>query len=113
MKVPALHLRPAWVSLKKHHQKIRRAHLRQLFAKDPGRGERLVVEAAGIYFDYSKNRITDETMGLLLELARESGLREHIDAMFRGDKINTSEQRAVLHVALRAPRGAYLLVAGH
>ena len=112
MSVPALHLRPAWASLKKHHQKIRRLHLRQLFAKDPGRGERLVVEAAGIYFDYSKNRVTDETMGLLLELARESGLREHIDAMFRGDRINTSEKRAVLHVALRAPRGASILFDG-
>jgi glucose-6-phosphate isomerase len=109
MSVPALHLRPAWALLKKHHQKIRRLRLRQLFAKDPGRGERLVVEAAGIYFDYSKNRITDDTMGLLLELARESGLRERIDAMFRGDRINTSEERAVLHVALRAPRGASIL----
>ena len=112
MSVPALHLRPAWASLKKHHQKIRRLHLRQLFAKDPGRGERLVVEAAGIYFDYSKNRVTDETMGLLLELARESGLREHIDAMFRGDRINTSEKRAVLHVALRAPSDASILFDG-
>lgn len=109
MSAPALHLRPAWASLKQHHQKIRRLHLRQLFAKDPGRGERFVVEAAGIYFDYSKNRITADTMGLLLELAREAGLREHIDAMFRGDRINTSEKRAVLHVALRAPRGASIL----
>ncbi|HLG49484.1 MAG TPA: glucose-6-phosphate isomerase [Reyranella sp.] len=112
MSVPALHLRPAWASLKRHHQRVRRLHLRQLFAKDPGRGERLVVEAAGIYFDYSKNRVTDETMGLLLDLARESGLREHIDAMFRGDRINTSEKRAVLHVALRAPRGASILFDG-
>jgi glucose-6-phosphate isomerase len=112
MSVPAFHLRPAWALLKKHHQRIRRVHLRQLFAKDPGRGNQLVVEAAGIYFDYSKNRITDETLGLLLQLARESGLREHIDAMFRGDKINTSEQRAVLHVALRAPRGASILFDG-
>jgi glucose-6-phosphate isomerase len=109
MSVPALLLRPAWALLKKHHQKIRRLHLRQLFAKDRERGEKLVVEAAGIYFDYSKNRITDETLGLLLQLARESGLRDHIDAMFRGDKINTSEKRAVLHVALRAPRGASIL----
>ena len=109
MSAPALHLRPAWASLKQHHQKVRRLHLRQLFAKDPGRGERFVVEAAGIYFDYSKNRITADTMGLLLELAREAGLREHIDAMFRGDRINTSEKRAVLHVALRAPRGASIL----
>jgi glucose-6-phosphate isomerase len=109
MSVPALPLRPAWALLKKHHQKIRRLHLRQLFAKDRERGEKLVVDAAGIYFDYSKNRVTDETLGLLLQLARESGLREHIDAMFRGDKINTSEKRAVLHVALRAPRGASIL----
>jgi glucose-6-phosphate isomerase len=109
MSVPTLHLRPAWALLKRHHQKIRRLHLRQLFAKDRERGERLVVETAGIYFDYSKNRITDETVGLLLQLARESGLRDRIDAMFRGDRINTSEQRAVLHVALRAPRGASIL----
>jgi len=81
----------------------------QLFAKDRERGERMAVEAAGIYFDYSKNRITDETLGLLLQLAGESGLRDHIDAMFRGDKINVSEKRAVLHVALRAPRGASIL----
>ncbi|MFO1162274.1 MAG: glucose-6-phosphate isomerase [Reyranellaceae bacterium] len=109
MSVPALHLRPAWAALKKHHQKIKRTHLKQLFAKDRERGDKLAVEAAGIYFDYSKNRITDETLGLLLQLAQESGLREHIDAMFRGDKINTSEKRAVLHVALRAPRGATIL----
>jgi glucose-6-phosphate isomerase len=109
MSVPALHQRPAWAALKKHHQKMKRVHLRQLFAKDRQRGERLAVEAAGIYFDYSKNRITDETLGLLFQLAQESGLREHIDAMFRGDKINTSEKRAVLHVALRAPRGASIL----
>jgi glucose-6-phosphate isomerase len=106
MSVAALHQRPAWAALKKHHLKMKRAHLRQLFAKDRQRGERLAIEAAGIYFDYSKNRITDETLGLLFQLAQESGLREHIDAMFRGDKINTSEKRAVLHVALRAPRGA-------
>jgi glucose-6-phosphate isomerase len=95
--------------LKKHHQKIRRTHLRQLFAKDRERGQRLVVEAAGVYFDYSKNRITDETLGLLLQLAQESGLRDRIDAMFRGEEINTSEKRAVLHVALRAPRGASII----
>ena len=112
MSVPALHDRPAWAALKKHHQKTKRVHLKQLFAKDRERGEKLVVEAAGIYFDYSKNRITDETLGLLLQLAQESGLREHIDAMFRGDKINTSEKRAVLHVALRAPRGATIMYDG-
>jgi glucose-6-phosphate isomerase len=104
-----LHQRPAWGALKKHHQKIKRVHLRQLFAKDRDRGDRLAVEAAGLYFDYSKNRITDETLGLLMQLARESGLREHIDAMFRGDHINTSEKRAALHVALRAPRGASIM----
>ena len=109
MSVPALRQRPAWAALKKHHQKMKRVHLRQLFAKDRQRGEKLAVEAAGIYFDYSKNRITDETLGLLFQLAQELGLREHIDAMFRGDKINTSEKRAVLHVALRAPRGASIL----
>jgi glucose-6-phosphate isomerase len=109
MSVQALPQRPSWTALKKHHQKIKRTHLRQLFAKDPARGERLTVEAAGLYLDYSKNRITDETLGLLLQLAQESGLREHIDAMFRGDKINTSEKRAVLHVALRAPRDASIL----
>src|SRR3990167_1825574 len=109
MSVPALHLHPAWAALKKHYQKIRRVHLRQLFAKDRRRGERLAVDAAGIYFDYSKNRITDETLGLLLQLAHESGLRDRVDAMFRGDKINTSEKRAALHVALRAPRGASII----
>ena len=109
MSVQALHQRPAWAALKKHHQKMKRVHLRKLFAKDRERGERLAVEAAGIYFDYSKNRVTDETLGLLFQLAQESGLREHIDAMFRGDKINTSEKRAVLHVALRAPRGATIM----
>src|SRR5436190_9910422 len=109
MSVPALRMRPAWVSLQRHYQKLKDTHLRQLFAEDRERGERLAVEAAGIYFDYSKNRITDETLGLLFQLAQESGLREHIDAMFRGDKINTSEKRAVLHVALRAPRGASIL----
>jgi glucose-6-phosphate isomerase len=109
MTTSALRMRPAWAALKKHHQKMKRVHLRQLFAKDRERGERMAVEAAGIYFDYSKNRITDETLGLLLQLAGESGLRDHIDAMFRGDKINVSEKRAVLHVALRAPRGASIV----
>ncbi|HKD21226.1 MAG TPA: hypothetical protein VKB71_04400, partial [Rhizomicrobium sp.] len=102
MNVPTLRLRPAWTSLKKHHQKMAGVSLRQLFSEDGKRGERLAVEAVGIYFDYSKNRITDETLRLLLQLAHESGLRDRIDAMFRGDKINVSEKRAVLHVALRA-----------
>jgi len=109
MSVPTLHQRPAWALLKKHYQKIRRVHLRQLFAKDRERGEKLVAEAAGVYLDYSKNRITEETLELLLQLAQESGLRDRIDAMFRGDQINTSEKRSVLHVALRAPRGASIL----
>jgi glucose-6-phosphate isomerase len=109
MSVSTLRMRPAWAALEKHYQKLKDVHLRQFFAEDRERGERLAVEEAGIYLDYSKNRITDETVGLLLQLAHESGLREHIDAMFRGDKINVSENRAVLHVALRAPRGAAIV----
>ncbi|GMU75316.1 MAG: glucose-6-phosphate isomerase 2 [Gammaproteobacteria bacterium] len=109
MSIPALQARPAWLALKQHHRQLRRVHLRQLFARDPQRGTRLAVEAAGIYLDYSKNRITDETLQLLLQLAQESGLRGQIDAMFRGDRINSSEQRSVLHVALRAPRTARIL----
>jgi len=109
MTVPALRKCPAWALLEKHHQEMAGLHLRQLFAEDGKRGERLAVEAAGIYLDYSKNRITDETLRLLLQLAQECGLRDRIDAMFRGDKINVSEKRAVLHVALRAPRGASIL----
>ena len=85
--------RAAWQALEKHHQGIRDAHIRDLFATDPGRGERLTLDAAGLYLDYSKNRITDETIGLLLRLADESGLRERIDAMFRGDRINITEGR--------------------
>ena len=112
MTVPALRGRPAWASLEKHHAEMEGLHLRQVFADDDKRGERLTVEAAGIYLDYSKNRITDETLRLLLQLAQESGLRERIDTMFRGDKINTSEKRAVLHVALRAPRGASIIYDG-
>jgi glucose-6-phosphate isomerase len=112
MSVSALRRGPAWGALKRHHRKIEGAHLRQLFAEDQKRGERLAVEAAGVYFDYSKNRITDETVRLLLQLADESALRERIDAMFRGDRINVSENRSVLHVALRAPRGATIVVDG-
>ena len=103
---------PAWKALAAHYEKIRGLHLRTLFAEDPKRGERMSVEALGIYLDYSKNRVTDETIQLLLQLAEETGLRARIDAMFRGDKINASEQRAVLHTALRAPRGASILVDG-
>ncbi len=104
--------RAAWKALKSHHASLKTANLRSLFAADPGRGERLAVEAAGIYLDYSKNRVTDETLRLLLQLAEESALRARIDAMFRGDKINVTERRAVLHVALRAPRGQRILVDG-
>jgi glucose-6-phosphate isomerase len=104
--------RPAWNALVTHHQKVRDLHLRKLFADDPKRGERLTVEAVGLYLDYSKNRVTDETLKLLVQLADESGLRGRIDAMFRGDKINITENRAVLHVALRAPKGASIVVDG-
>ena len=112
MTVVPLRKRPAWAALETHYEKFQGIHLRQLFAEDSGRGERLAVEAAGIYLDYSKNRISDETLTLLLQLAAQSGLRERIDAMFAGDKINVSEQRAVLHVALRAPRDANISVDG-
>ena len=104
--------RPAWKELDLHSQKVRRQHLRELFAADPERGKRLTCEAAGLYLDYSKNRITDETINLLLQLAKESGLRARIDAMFSGEKINRTENRAVLHVALRAPQGESILVDG-
>jgi len=103
---------PAWKALTAHRNEVRDLHLRKLFADDPTRGERMTAEAAGVYLDYSKNRITAETLGLLLDLAGASGLRARIDAMFRGEKINVSERRAVLHVALRAPRGASILVDG-
>jgi glucose-6-phosphate isomerase len=102
----------AWRALEAHARQMERVHLRELFARDPARGERLVAEAAGLFLDYSKNRITDETLALLLQLAEALGLRARIDAMFRGEKINTTENRAVLHVALRAPRGASIRVDG-
>ncbi len=104
--------RPAWRALQAHHARVRDLHLRDLFASDPGRGERLTASAAGLLLDHSKHRITDETLRLLVDLAREAGLRERIDAMFRGDRINVTEDRAVLHVALRAPRGSVLRVDG-
>src|SRR5215469_2617025 len=104
--------RPAWKALEAHYQKMRDVHLRSLFADDPHRGERFAVEAAGIYLDYSKNRVTGETIQLLLQLAGSSHLRERIDTMFRGEKINVTEQRAVLHVALRAPREQAIIVDG-
>jgi glucose-6-phosphate isomerase len=104
--------RPAWKALEAHYQKVRDLHLRNLFAEDPKRGERLTVEGVGLFLDYSKNRVTDESIKLLLQLAEESGLRSRIDAMFRGDKINITENRAVLHVALRSPKGASIVVDG-
>src|ERR1041384_7575329 len=104
--------RQAWKALEAHYKNVRELHLRKLFADDPERGERMTAEAVGLYLDYSKNRITDETLKLLLQLAEESGLRQRIDAMFGGEKINVTENRAVLHVALRAPRGASIVVDG-
>ena len=101
-----------WKNLATHFRKVRDLHLRQLFAEDPKRGKRMTAEAVGIFFDYSKNRITDETLELLIQLAKESGLRKRIDAMFRGGKINVTEGRAVLHTALRAPREGSILLDG-
>jgi glucose-6-phosphate isomerase len=109
---PSLTARPAWKALESHHKKVQESPLRKLFADDPQRGERMAIEAVGLYLDYSKNRITDETLRLLLQLAEECGLRARIDAMFRGEKINVTENRAVLHVALRAPRGMSIVVDG-
>ncbi|HEU0179835.1 MAG TPA: glucose-6-phosphate isomerase [Blastocatellia bacterium] len=110
-KRPATKLQ-AWDALESHYKKASKLHLRQLFADDPERGDRMAVEAVGFYLDYSKNRITDETLKLLLRLAEQSGLQSRIEAMFRGEKINVTEKRAVLHVALRAPRGASIVVDG-
>src|SRR5205809_58841 len=104
--------RPAWKALATHYKEMRNWHLRDLFVKDPARGERMTAEAAGVFLDYSKNRVDDETLRLLIELAEQSGLRERIDAMFRGEKINVTEKRAVLHVALRAPKGLSIAVDG-
>ena len=112
MAVTPLPERKAWQALVRHHDEIAGVHLRELFAADPGRGERMTAEAAGLYLDYSKNRVTDETMRLLVELAAESGVPERRDAMFRGEHINVSEDRAVLHVALRMPGTTYLIVDG-
>jgi len=102
----------AWQALETHYEGMRNRQMRDLFAREPGRGERMTAEAAGIFLDYSKNRVDEETMSLLVALAEQSGLRERIDAMFRGEKINVTENRAVLHVALRAPRGASIIVDG-
>jgi glucose-6-phosphate isomerase len=111
-KVIPLNERPAWKALGAHYLQVREVQLRKLFAEDPQRGERFTVETGGIFLDYSKNRITDETLKLLIQLAEESGLRERIDAMFRGEKINITENRAVLHVALRAPKSESIVVDG-
>lgn len=102
----------AWRELERHYNKIKGRHLRELFAEDPKRGQRYTLEAAGLFLDYSKNRITEDTLKRLVQLAEESGLRERIDAMFRGDKINITEKRAVLHVALRTPKGTSIFVDG-
>jgi glucose-6-phosphate isomerase len=109
---PQLRELPAWGALERHHGEIRDAHLRQLFAEDPDRGERLIAEGAGLYLDYSKNRVTDETLRLLARLAQEAGMPERREAMFRGERINVSENRPVLHVALRMPRERSLVVDG-
>src|SRR5208282_636141 len=111
-KIKPLTQRPAWKALAAHHKTIQKLNLRKMFADDPKRGERLTVEAAGLHLDYSKNRITDQTLKLLVQLARESDLSGRIAAMFSGEKINLTENRAVLHVALRAPKGAAILVDG-
>jgi glucose-6-phosphate isomerase len=112
MDVTPLRQRPAWKALEAHHVEIGDRHLRDLFADDPGRGERLTAEAVGLYLDYSKNRVTDETISLLVQLAEQCGLAEHRDQMFAGERINVSENRSVLHVALRTPRDATLVVDG-
>ena len=111
-RVSALRKRPAWTALTKHCEAIRDTHLRELFASDPGRGERMTAAGAGLYLDYSKNRVTDETLALLLALAEQSGLGERTQAMFAGERINVSEGRSVLHVALRMPKQASLIVDG-
>jgi glucose-6-phosphate isomerase len=111
-KIPPTTQRPAWKALEANYKQVSALHLRDMFAKDAGRGDRMTAEAVGIFLDYSKNRVTDETLKLLVQLAEESGLRERIDAMFCGDKINITEKRAVLHVALRAAKGTSIVVDG-
>src|SRR5664280_1060457 len=110
--IPQLTKLKAWKALETHYTKVRELHLRNLFADDPNRGKAMTAESIGIYFDYSKHRITSETVKLLLQLAEESCLRARIDAMFNGEKINVTENRAVLHVALRAPKGQSIIVDG-
>src|SRR5262245_15343611 len=112
LRVEPLTDRKAWKALAGHFQAMRTVHLRDLFAQDSGRGQRMTVEGAGLFLDYSKNRVNDDTLRLLVGLAEESGLRSRIDAMFRGDKINVTENRAVLHTALRAPKGTSIVVDG-
>src|SRR3954470_18471199 len=108
----SLTARPAFKALEAHFQKVKELHLRKLFADDPKRGQRLTLEGAGLFFDYSKNRVTDETLKLLVQLATESDLRGRIDGMFSGQKINVTENRAVLHVALRTPKNVSVVVDG-
>jgi glucose-6-phosphate isomerase len=110
--VEPLTKRKAWKALQAHYQRVGELHLRDLFGGDPQRGERMTAEAVGLFLDYSKNRITDETLKLLLQLAEESDMRARIDAMFRGEKINVTENRAVLHVALRAPKATSIVLDG-
>src|SRR6201999_659470 len=110
--VPPLRERPAWNALEEHYDDIHNRHLRELFAEDDTRGERLTAEGAGLFLDYSKNRVTDETLALLVDLATQSGLAERTEAMFTGERINVSENRSVLHVALRMPKGSTLMVDG-
>ena len=110
--IPPLRERPAWNALEEHYDEIHNRHLRELFAEDATRGERLTAEGAGLFLDYSKNRVTDETLTLLIQLAQESGLAERTEAMFSGERINVSENRSVLHVALRMPKGSTLIVDG-
>src|SRR5262245_38827434 len=104
--------RESWRALESHYQEVSKRTMRELFSEDPRRGERMTLEAVGLYLDFSKNRITDETLELLFRLAEESGLQSRIEAMFRGEKINLTENRAVLHTALRAPRDASIVVDG-
>src|SRR4051794_32326333 len=112
VETPTLSHQPAWWALAAHYEQIRQVHLRQLFADDPTRGDRLVAEGAGLYVDYSKQRITDETLRWLLQLAEQRELARKIDLVFRGEKVNLTEERAALHIALRAPRGASIVVDG-
>jgi len=103
---------PAWKELKENYEKIKNLHLREIFELDPKRAEKMTIENEGIYFDYSKHRVNEETISLLLKLAKEAGLKEKTEAMFKGEKINNTEDRSVLHIALRAPKGSKIIVDG-